>query len=311
MRSRKNNWLPVILHTRAHKNKQTHIYMIYFQPPSNWIRAVFCQTFLCWDLPSLKLIFFTHFLRVKCANSMLYMSVLVSVCLCVDKCRLHWLPCGPLDGHKHKDMLINSLNVCEGEHPPRVAMHPCVHDREESRCLWRARGRAVPGTLGRELVQTVLWPIVMQDNPKSGNQRQHQVVPSTLGRGGRWTKKRDRACWARPGRLRLTEQDQLTKEDMMCGDWLQHGFVLPTWWGVCVCFFLCERVRHLLGALPRKNVCGCVCVYVQGVIPVNKDCSDEHWLNPALSECEGRSNLRRALRLCHISATSGNVRGYS
>lgn len=166
MRSRKHNQQSVILHT----NRQTHIYMIYF-PPSNWIRAVFCQTFLCWELPSLKLICFTHFLLVKCANSMLYMSVLVSVCvcLCVDKRRPHWLPCVPLDGHKHKDMLINSLNVREGEHPPSVAMHPCVHDGEESCCLWRARGRALPGTLGRELVQTVLWPIVMQDNPKSGN----------------------------------------------------------------------------------------------------------------------------------------------
>lgn len=63
------------------------------------------------------------------------------------------------------------------------------------------------------------------------------MVLSTLGRGGRWTKKRNRACWARPGRLRLSEQDQLTKEDMMCGDWLlYHGHG-----EVCVCVSSCVK----------------------------------------------------------------------
>lgn len=38
-----------------------------------------------------------------------------------------------------------------------------------------------------------------------------------------------------------------------------------------MCFFLCERVRLLLIALPREMCVG-VCVNVQAVIPVNKDC---------------------------------------
>ena len=180
-----------------------------------------------------------------CVSLQICVCVCVCVCLSVHKHRPHWLPRGPLDGHKHKDTLINSLNVCEGERRPRVAAHPCVHDGEESHCLWRARGRAHPGSAGVEPVQTVLWPIVLQDNPKSGNQQQHQVVLSTQRRR-RWTGNRKRACWASPGGPTMAEQHQLTQEDvryvhirLLCGcfleneiphetlsKWEAHGYIL-------------------------------------------------------------------------------------
>lgn len=135
------------------------------------------------------------------------------VCVCMFRCvheyGLHWFPCEPLDGHKHKDTLINSLNVCEGEHHPKVAMHPCVHDGENGHCLWRARGITVPGSSWEEKVQMVLWPIVMQDNPKSGYQQQYQVVLSTHRRR-RWTRNKNRACWASPRGLRMSEQHSNT-----------------------------------------------------------------------------------------------------
>lgn len=68
--------------------------------------------FSSFFLLSPKCICFTY---VMCTNEMLYMSLRVCVFVCVDKHRPHWLPRGPLDGHKHKDTLITSLNVCEGE----------------------------------------------------------------------------------------------------------------------------------------------------------------------------------------------------
>ncbi len=207
----------------AHKHTHTHVCMYLFSPLDFYafqtfpLFEVFIVTFLFYYHWNSSVLPTVHLLSVQMARCV-WAYQCVCVFVCVHRRRLHWVPCEPLDGHKHKDTLINSLNVCGGEPRPRVVMHPCGRDGEESHRLWRARGRAVPGSSGVELVQTVLRPIVMQDNPKSGKWQQHQVVLST-NRRRRWTESRNRACWASPGGLRMSEQHQLTQEDIrpMCG----------------------------------------------------------------------------------------------
>lgn len=238
---------------------------------------------------------------------------------CVHKRRLHWFPCEPLDGHTQKDTLINSLNVCEG------AMHPCKHDGENGHCLWRARGIVGPGRSWVKKFQMVLWPIVMQDNPKSGNQQQYQVVLSTHRRR-RWTGNKNRACWASPRGLRMSEQHSNTswagglKTDVwwlsvkLDGTWIIY--ISEKHMAVCVSVYM--NVYTFIRCLTvRRKMCQekLFRVTVQDGIPVNKNCSQKLlWqplTEPALSGCEGQRDLQWEQRLYHIFATSGNVRCYS
>lgn len=76
------------------------------------------------------------------------LSLFLCARACVDNRRSR-LPRELLDGHKHKDTLINSLNVCKGEHPPSAPMHSREHGTQESCDLSRARGRVLPGSPGK------------------------------------------------------------------------------------------------------------------------------------------------------------------
>lgn len=119
----------------------------------------------------------------------------VKKCVCVHENIPHRLSCGPLDGHKHKDTLNNSLNVRGGgawSQRGRASM--CVQWGGEP---LGGRGAERPLAARRERrSKRSFWPIVRGDNPKSGNQQQRRVVLSKH-RGRRWSEDRSRASWLR------------------------------------------------------------------------------------------------------------------